>query len=133
MTGKTAIYVELIGAAIILASAGWELFIERPLQEMQHASDRFRIENKLDVLWLQSMVIRHKVDPDTKYVGVIDPVDVNAAGMWPLASDRSEMKTVSEQANYSSLIRGLLFLIGSVLLITARRHELTNKKDRTAV
>jgi hypothetical protein len=122
MTHKAATRLELIGALLVLMSAGWELFIERPVLDIQQDQVSFRIENKLDFLWLQVGAIRHKVEPDGNFAWTISPSD--ASKEWPASGDRRDLERVSRQATYAKAFRGLLFLIGSLMLIGARRDEL---------
>ena len=62
---KTArMWSELAGAAMILLSAGCETFVTRPLTDSQDDGVTYRLERKLDDLWLQVGAIRNKVDPD---------------------------------------------------------------------
>ncbi|MGH7984563.1 MAG: hypothetical protein ACREFF_15680 [Candidatus Udaeobacter sp.] len=130
MTRKWAIRIEIVGAALVLASAGWELFIERPITDMQHDSVSFRIEDKLDHLWLQIGAIRHKVDPDTSFFWTISPTTDSET--WPMAGDRKQLAQISRQAAFARGFRGALFLIGSLMLILARRNELVSKSASTA-
>jgi hypothetical protein len=126
MMRKTARLLEVIGAILVLASAGWELFIERTFIDIQQDEAMFRIENKLDYLWIQVGAIRDKIDPDKVSSSVsISPFD--ASKEWKMSGDRHELEAISRQVAYAKAFRGFLFLLGSIMLIVARRDELLRK------
>ena len=126
MKRNTAIRVELIGAILVLVSVGWELFIERPTIDLQQDATSFRIEDKLDQMWIQIGAIRDKIDPTPGFTSSTES-PFEASKRWHMSGDRSELKLVSTQARVSTAIRGLLFAVGSIMLIVARRHELLHK------
>jgi hypothetical protein len=123
MRRKLVVYLELIGAALVLASAGWELFIERPLGDMSQGAAFYRVEKKLDAIWLQMGAVRQKVDPDPKTT--ISTIYASEAGRdWRWAGNTIELRNLEWQSDTARAFRGVLFILGSVLLLAARRAEL---------
>ena len=44
-------YLEAVGLTLILAAAGWELFLERPLVDIRQGATQYDLEIKLDAIW----------------------------------------------------------------------------------
>jgi hypothetical protein len=122
MTRTIARRLEILGAVLVLASAGWETFFERPVLDMQQDGVMFRVENKLDTLWGQVGAIRTKVDPDPRGSAFLTIPPAHEE--WKMAGTREDLKRISKLAAYARALRGFLFILGSVLLIAVRRDEL---------
>lgn len=57
MDHRTTVILEIVGLAIVLFTAGWEFFVERPLTDTSQDASFYRIERRLDDMWFQVQAI----------------------------------------------------------------------------
>jgi len=124
---KTAYMVEVFGLVVILLSVGWQVFIEEDSQELAREAEIIQLNEKLDDIWLYVGRIGGAVTQDSSVGSVADYETLNKH--WRYVSQETNFDYT---ARLFRLIRGILFLFGTVMLSIGRYYELRERLETRA-
>jgi len=126
INSKIASIVEVIGLLIVVLSIGWQVFAEDNFQDDARRNEMIQLNIKLDNIWLYLGKIGIATTDDETSMWVTDYEVLNE--QWQYVNQENNF---DEVARASSLIRGILFLIGTAMLSFGRYYELQerNKTD----
>jgi hypothetical protein len=114
--------IEALGLLLILLTIGWQVFVEDHVHELSHQNDIVQINMKLDDIW--------------RYIGKIGSATTNDQTMGVTADFSTFNKSwtyapgednFDEKAELYRKIRGLSYLIGTLMLSLGRYQELRMK------
>jgi hypothetical protein len=108
--------LELLGIAVILASAFWRVFVAQQIKDIAEAQAKYDIEHKIDMLF--NVVSQHfrSDHPDKNKLASSTDVDSITRG-WKLAGQPT---LAGKQSKWMARITELAFLIGSLFTLTGK-------------
>lgn len=127
---KGAGWLEVAGLGLVLLSAGWQLFAEEPVRDIERRLGTYRIEDKLDAIWAQIGEIEKAVGLGAK-VRSIHQNYASAHERWQWAGQGAD--ELRRQVEMFGIIRAAAFLVGSCLLVVARWWDVQDRAERAVV
>jgi hypothetical protein len=119
---RKALYMELAGMILVLASVGWQFFIGRPLETIESSSRDYREDRKLDAIWwVLTDMYTHQFPERAGTTGFANWKSLNM--QWEHHGEGEE-RSIELQAKMATWFTGIVFLIGSALIVAAKWFEI---------
>ncbi len=112
---------ELIGMVLILVSAGWQIFVERSLAEVEADIRQYKLNHKLDALFsiVSDSYIRQFPEKtiNKPHMGTVERIQ-----NWTVADSEREdpMEMLTKWATW---ITAIVFFWGSILIVYGKWLE----------
>lgn len=121
---------ELIGMVLLLVSAGWQVFIEQRMAEVEAGTREYQLHRKLDALMVVIADIRSQQNPEEqKPASMADAKE--RIGNWKFAYNDGK-NGLQQLCDWISWITTAIFLNGSVLIIYGKWLESKEPKAQPA-
>ncbi|HXO35014.1 MAG TPA: hypothetical protein VN901_21980 [Candidatus Acidoferrales bacterium] len=118
--------VEVVGLALLLISSAWQIFFSDPAKDMALSAQIFVLREKLDDLWTYEGAIGNKILRDEPWRGTASYGELSEH--WRSLDEKGDF--VEHQKRVLGQIWGIIFLIGTFLVLIARRDVLKERRER---
>lgn len=112
---------ELIGMVLILVSAGWQVFIERPFTDAATSNRQYQLDRKFDTIWMVLADAHIHQFPDRSDTAMTTNVDVLIRD-WDYATS-TKYAYFEWLTKWVNLITAILFFSGSTFIIYGKWLE----------
>ena len=117
---------EFWGLAFILASSFFQLFLLYPSQSGTNDAVRWKLEEKIDLVFAASRSNFRKLHPEIN-VTCDNPEQLNN---YKYAEMNQELKTTQNQTSFFQWVVGGFFLVGSSLILIGKHMEIKQASNK---
>ena len=118
--------IEIIGLTLILISFFIQTFVFLPSKNITDDSIRYKIETKLDTIYSITRANYQKLNPNIKEpIFWVNPKEISNDAY---AGQDDSLEDTLAQTKWLNSIVAFVFIIGSILLIIAKRIEYNHLK-----